>query len=293
MPTPTTTLHATALALLLALPAAGPARAAGGAQGSYALDAATTFPVADAVAFHRRDWDGERIVVLLSGTPLDLAAWRATLDPEGAAERFKSESSWIELELQPDGAWAGTNYGLRHDGGSSSGSGYSSDFGGSMKATVGAERVEGRLQADLGNGAVVDLTLAAPLLAPTGDPLPAGGGEPGAAVLACNAAFAARDLAAVRRACEPDTADIIDSAIRMRADGYEMEDPWTPAGASECNVAAVAAPTVAGGVARGDEARVEVAGGWTEERRCAGSVHLRREGGKWRVARSGLALVFE
>jgi hypothetical protein len=54
-------------------------------------------------------------------------------------------------------------------------------------------------------------------------------------------------------------------------------------------VAAVTAPAVAGGLVRGDEARVEVAGGWTEERRCSGSVHLRRDGGKWRVARSGLA----
>ena len=293
MRTPLPTPYAAALTLLLALPAGGPAHAAPGAQGTYALDASTTFQVADAVAFHRRGWDGERVIVLLSQTPLDPADWNATLDVAGAADRFKDEASWIELELQPDGTWAGTSFALRYDGGMSSGSRYDPGFEGSMKATVGEDRVGGRLQATFEDGAAVDLTLAAPVLAPSGDPLPAGGGDAGKALAACGAAFAARDLAAVRRACEAQTADIIDSALRMRADGYEMEDPWTPAGVSECDVAAVTGLVVDGGVVRGDEARVEAAGGWTEERRCSGSVYLRREDGRWRVARSALVLVTE
>ena len=279
--------------LLLALDAPAPAHAAPGAQGTYTLDASTTFQVADAVAFHRREWDGERVIVLLSEAALDAADWNATLDVAGAAERFKDEASWIELELQPDGTWAGTSYALRWDGGMTSGSRYDPGFEGSMKASVGEGRVGGRLKATFEDGSVVDLTLAAPIVVPSGDPLPAGGGDAAKALAACGAAYAARDLAGVRRACETQTADIIDSALRMRADGYEMDDPWTPAGVGECNVAAVTGLAVEGGVTRGDEARVEAAGGWTEERRCSGSVYLRREDGRWRVERSALVLVSE
>jgi hypothetical protein len=284
-------LVAAGLAALI-LPAS-PSRAAGGATGSYGLAADTVFTVADAVAYRGRSWEGERIMVLLAGEPLDAAAWSAALDVAGVADRYKDESSYVELELQPDGTWAGTSFALRYDGGMSSGSSYESEFEGSMQAAVGAERVGGRLQAAFPDGARVDVTLDAPLLAPAGEALPDGGGEPAAAARACNAAFAARDLAAVRRACEADSGDIIDSAIRMRADGYEVEDPWTQAGASECDVAAVSGLAVEGGVTRGDEARLQASGGWSEERRCAGEVYLRREDGRWRVSRSAMALVSE
>jgi hypothetical protein len=285
-------LRAAAVTLLSLLAPLAPVRAEGGASGTYALDASTVFPVADAVAFHRPSWAGNRLIVLLAMEPLDRAAWEATLDPAGLAERFHDEASWIELELEPDGTWAGTSFGLRHDGGSSSGSQYDAAGAESMKATIGDGRVTGRLQAAFANGSTVDLTLAAPLLAPTGEPLPDDGGEPATSLRACNTAFAARDLPRVERACETSTSEIIASAVRMRAEGYEMEDPWTAAGASECNVAAVTDLTIGGGVVRGDEARVEATGGWTEDRRCAGSVYLRREGGKWRISRSALALAF-
>jgi hypothetical protein len=286
-------LAAAALAILAALSALAPVHAASGATGTYALGPGTVFPVADAVAFHRQTWDGDRVVVLLSTEPLDQAAWTATLDPDGAATRLQDEASWIELELDPDGNWTGTRYGLRYEGGGSGGSRYDREGAQAMKATVEGSRVTGRLRADFADGSSVDLTLAAPLLVPTGDPLPAGGGEPAAAVRACNTAFAAKDLAGVQRSCEPMTAEIIDSAVRMRAEGFDMEDPWSPAGATECEVAAVAGLTVGGGVVRGDEARVEAAGAWTDDRRCSGSVHLRRADGRWRVSRSALALAFD
>jgi hypothetical protein len=32
------------------------------------------------------------------------------------------------------------------------------------------------------------------------------------------------------------------------------------------------------------------AGAWGEDRRCSGSVHLRRADGRWRISRSALAL---
>ena len=66
-----------------------------------------------------------------------------------------------------------------------------------------------------------------------------------------------------------------------------------PAGVGECNAAAVSSLVVESGVVRGDEARVEASGGWTEDRRCSGSVYLRREDGRWRVARGALVLVTE
>lgn len=281
-----------ALVLFAALSALAPAHAASGGTGTYTLGPGMVFQVADAVAFHRHTWEGDRIVVLLAAEPLDHAAGTATLDPDGTATRHHDEASWIELELDPDGNWTGTRYGLRYEGGGVGGSRYDPEGAQAMKATVEASRVSGRLRADFTDGSSVDLTLAAPLLVPTGDPLPAGGGEPGAAVRACNTAFAAKDLAGVQRSCEPMTADIIDSAVRMRAEGFDMEDPWSPAGATECEVAAVAGLTVGGGVMRGDEARVEAAGAWTEDRRCSGSVHLRRADGRWRVSRSALALDF-
>ena len=84
-----------------------PSRAAGGATGSYGLAADTVFTVADAVAYRGRSWEGERIMVLLAGEPLDAAAWSAALDVAGVADRYKDESSYVELELpsSPEGVY--------------------------------------------------------------------------------------------------------------------------------------------------------------------------------------------
>ena len=282
---------AVALALATTLAAAAPATAEGGATGTYALSPETVLTIVDAVAFRRLAWDGEQVVVLLATAPLDRAKWSATLDPAGLAEAYEDEETWVELEYQPDGTWTASRYGLRYEGGYTSGMSFEPAAAEGMKAVVGDDRVDGKLRASFGDGGAVDLTVAAPLLTPGGEALPADGGEAGAAARACNAAFAARDLPAVERSCEEHTAGVIDSALRMRGEGFEMEDPWTPAGASECTVAALSGLVVTGGVARGDEARLEASGGWTDDQRCAGPVFLRREGGRWRVTRSALALV--
>ena len=278
---------------VLAPPLASVGNAAAGATGTYTLDPSAKLDIVDAVAFHRASWEGDGIVVLLATAPLDHARWAATLDPAGFAEEYEGEVSWVELEYRPDGTWTGTRYGLRYDGGSSSGSSYDDAAAAGLAATIGGGKVSGRLRFALDDGSAADLTLAAPLLEPTGDPLPEGGGDVAAAIRDCNAAYAKKDLAGVERSCEEDTGAIIESAVRMRSEGYEWEDPWTPQGASECDVAAIGSPAIGAGVVRGDQARVEVSGGWKESERCGGTVHLRRESGRWRVSRSALRLVSE
>lgn len=280
-----------ALCCAIALPSAASAAAGkAGATGTYATGPESVLTVVDAVAFSRRGWDGDRVVVLLATAPLAHGDWAATLDPAGLAERYREDTSWVEIELTPDGSWAGSRYTRRWSGGMSSSSSFGTFDGETPRAAIGDGRVTGTLRHAFGDGTAVDVTLDAPLLAPTGEPLPADGGEPAAAARACNAAFTARDLAAVERACSPSTGDIVESALRLRGEGYEMEDPWTPAGASECDVAAVSGLVVTGGVLRGEEARVDATGGWVDDGRCEGHLYLRRDGGRWRVARSAMVL---
>ncbi len=269
-----------------------PVAAQGAASGSYGFGGAA-FEVVDGVAYETLDWEGTKVVVLLSSVPLDPAQFRGKLDLDGAAEEWKDDSSWIELSFGHDGAWKGTSYALRYDGGMSSGSSFDGSAGDGMKATISGDQVSGTLAADFGEGEVVALTLAVPILRPAGEPIAAGGGDLAEAARACVAAFAAQEISGVKRSCATDVAEIIESALRMRKEGYEMDDPWTQAGASECELAASKAPELGAGLIHGDEARVEVTADWNEEKRCVGPVFLRRDGGRWRVTASRMNSIYK
>jgi hypothetical protein len=275
-----------ALGLIFAVaPASTP-----GVQGTFAIEGAP-FAFQDAVAYRKTDWDGPRIVVLLLEKPCDHAALARTLDVVGLVEAAKEAGSWAALEFTEDGRWTYERHVLRIQGGSSSGSKYDHALAATMKATVQGGSLSGRVRADFGAGSVVDLTLALKVAEPpAASPLPADGGEPGQALRGCSAAFAKRNLADLQRLCSSNLGDIVSSSIRMKAQGMQTDDPWTPVGAGECEVAAVSSLSVGAGVTAGDEARIRASGGWDKERRCAGDVFLRRENGAWRVSASRLAI---
>lgn len=265
------------LGLLALAPAGTP-----GATGTYAIGGPLAFQ--DAVAFRTTDWDGPKIAVVLLERPLDRAALARTLDVEGLIAAAQEEGSWAQLDFAEDGTWKKARHHLRIQGGSSSGTKFDGAHAATMKATVAGGRVSGRVRASFGGGDAVDLTLALPITAPpAGTALPADGGEPGQAVRKCAAAHAGKSLADVQRLCQPSYGELVASAIRQKE-----SDPWSRSWAGECQVAAVSALAVAGGVTAGDEARVRASGGWDDDQPCAGDVFLRRENGVWRVSASRL-----
>jgi hypothetical protein len=259
-------------------------------KGTYTIGGPFVFQ--DAVAHRKTDWDGPKVVVVLFAQPVDHAALARTLDVDGAVEAAKEAGSWAELEFAEDGTWKMARYSMRSAGGSSGGSKYDPHFAATMKATIQGGRVTGRVHGAFDPDYAIDLTLALPITdPPAGNALPADGGEPGRALRACAAAFAKKNLPDVERLCASNLGGIITSAIRMKADGVDMPDPWTPAGAGQCEVAAVSGLTLGNGVVAGDEAKIKVSGGSDEGRRCEGDVILRRENGAWRVAASRLELM--
>jgi hypothetical protein len=259
------------------------------AKGQYVVGG-TPLEFQDAVAIHRTDWEGAKIVVVLLQKPLDRAVLAGTLDVEGVVEAAKDGTSWAELEFAPDGAWMKARHNLRSGSSTSSGSRSDSSVA-TMKATIREGRVTGHVRAAFAAEQAIDLTLALPIAEPAaGTALPADGGEPGKALRACNGAFASKKLADLQRLCAPTAGEYIESAVRMKEQGISQDDPWRRDAAGECEVAAVASLTLESGVLAGDQARIRASGGWDGDRKCAGDVFLRRENGKWRVATSRLAL---
>ena len=276
-----------ALGFILAL---APAAGTPPATGTYVIDGAP-FAFQDAVAFRKADWEGPGVAVVLLEKPLDHAALAQTLDVEGTVEAAKESASWVQLDFKEDGTWRKARYNVRSAHGASSGSKFDGAFASTMKAQVHDGRVAGRVRAAFAPDFAIDLTLAVPVAEPpAGTALPADGGAPGLGLRACSAAFAKHSLPDLQRACSANLGDIVSSSLRMKSEGTQVDDPWAPAGAGECEVAAVSSLAIDGGVMLGDQARVHVTGGWTEGRRCAGDVFLRRENGAWRVSASRLQL---
>jgi hypothetical protein len=281
--------------VLSALLLAAAAPPASGVKGTYTIGG-EALPMQDAVAFRRTDWEGPKVVVLLLEKPVDHAALGRALDIEGRVEAAKNDGSWAELEFREDGTWTKASYSLQRNGGSSSGSKFDSALAATMKARIANGSVGGRVHAAFGEQDGVDLTLSVPIVVPVaGAALPADGGDPARAVLACNAAFAAKKMADVRRWCDAFLGDVIDSSIRMKEEGTAT-DPWSPGSIGECPVAALTGLALTNGVAAGDEARLDARGAWTKDdqpRTCAGPVFLRRENGAWRLSAARLETVSE
>ncbi len=260
-------------------------------KGAYHFSSDSAFTPADAVAFRREDGEGKQVVVLLLESKTNLPPLSGVLDVEAAAEaRKKASGSWMELIYRDNGDWVKTRYTFNRGPASGAGSSYSAEQAPMMKVAIRSGRVTGRLLVTSRAGQRLDFTLDVPIEdSAAGKPLPPDGGEPAKALRACHAAYAAKKEADLASACSRRLNDVVTSALRMKAQGVEVSDPWAPDGVDTCSAEAITGLEILGGVTAGDEARLAARGKILregQEQICRGHVFLRREDGAWRVSAS-------
>ena len=260
-------------------------------KGAYHFSSDSAFTPADAVAFRREDGEGKRVVVLILESKANLPPLSGVLDVEAAVEaRKKAAGSWMELIYRENGDWVKTRYTFNRGPASGAGSSYSAEQAPMMKVAIRSGRVTGRLLVTSRAGQRLDFTLDVPVAdSVAGSPLPADGGEPARALRACHAAYAAKKEADLASACSRRLNDVVTSALRMKAQGMDVPDPWAPDGVDTCSAEAISGLEILGGVTAGDEARLAARGKILregQEQICRGHVFLRREDGTWRVSAS-------
>jgi len=142
-------------------------------------------------------------------------------------------------------------------------------------ASTGPERFAGRIylpepQKIFDDTIQYDFTFSAPMSnpnAPIGEPLPAGGGEPGKAYLAWVAAVHSGDLAEVKKLVPPDMAGRLEDDDAK--DMVEMIAAMTPT-----------AVKILGGSSDGQTAMLEVEGMMDGEK-AHGTITMEKKGGLW------------
>lgn len=196
-----------AFAFLLA--AAAPAPAADTATGTVKLGKAD-WTVADGVAYV----DGDEVEVVFSDRKFDKAGFRR----DGKVDTFDvmgHSGNTLAINVAADGPTMCLDVSTRTDDSQMSGSSCNSDFPPAITITSRSEtRIAGSMDYRGGEGDAVKLAFDLPVeagggaagtaTAPKGDPLPAGGGEPGKAVLAHFAAVGAGDWAKLKAISHPD-----------------------------------------------------------------------------------------
>jgi hypothetical protein len=202
----------------------------------------------------------------------------AVLDVEGAVRALRG-AQYIDMDFDASGNWEGNGYML--GGSNNCGSCYSSDLAPKYQVRIENGVVRGTVKvaaADTrdGKGPAIDLTFDLPIVKVAATALPADGGDPARALLACRAAMKARDKAGVKAKCF-----LADDERMVMSDSVTDEGFWTLAhmGAESLEV-----PTlrVAGGRTRGEWAEVQVEVKSESGQRQKGGVYLRRGPGGWR-----------
>ena len=278
----TTTARLTTAALLLA--AATAHAAPGKASGYFRLDK-TRSEFSHACAFRLPDPSGATsgvTHVVLSDKPLDCDAADQTFDPVEAAKAQvqPQKPAFITFTLAPgatvdriDGGWTST---APEDG---------SSFGGQGKVAIkvnAAERVPGRYFLDKPSDFFdktfqFDFTWDAPVLAGamSGTPVPAGGGDIGAAYQKYVAAMGKGDLALIRTTVT--AAKAADVPALRGAEAKKLVELM--------QIFELKTATVSGGLQRGDQAALSVKGMGYDKLPSEGRVIMQREGGVWKVAK--------
>jgi hypothetical protein len=272
-----------ALLALLPLFAVADARAAGGGHfrlGENRVEATHAI----AVASDEGHDEGPRILVYLSDFPLDAAKVAAAFDPEDAvrAELGDRAGGYVRVCIQVDGAECGMFFNRRQPDDSFNTSGYGTfaivrNDAGHVAGSWVLAQPERFFDQTYDFELRFDVAVA-PL---PGQPLPAGGGAPGAAYLAWLAALAKGDVASLRKLA------VGDDAWR-----FPEEDPAQVKEAiKDLRDGAPLQAEVARGLVDGDRAVLWVRGVDRDDIRRGGRVLMRREGGDWRFAEDDLESV--
>ncbi len=278
-----TTARLTTAAILFAATTAAHA-APGKASGYFRLDK-TRSEFSHACAFRLPDPSGATsgvTHVVLSDKPLDCDAADQTFDPVEAAKAQvqPQKPAFITFTLAPgatvdriDGGWTST---APEDGFS---------FGGQGKVAIKvntAERVTGRYFLDKPSDFFdktfqFDFTWDAPVLAGamSGTPVPAGGGDIGAAYQKYVAAMGKGDLALIRTTVT--AAKAADVPALRGAEAKKLVELM--------QIFELKTATVSGGLQRGDQAALSVKGMGYDKLPSEGRVIMQREGGVWKVAK--------
>ena len=278
-----TTARLTTAALLLAATTTA-AAAPGKASGYFRLDKVRS-EFSHACAFRLPDPSGATpgvTHVVLSDKRLDCDAADQSFDPLEAAKAQvePQKPAFVTFTLTPgatvdriDGGWTST---APEDGFS---------FGGQGKVAIKvntAERVTGRYFLEKPSDFFdktfqFDFTWDAPVLAGamSGTPVPAGGGDIGAAYQKYVAAIGKGDLALIRTAVT--AAKAADVPTLRGAEAKKLVELM--------QVFELKTATVSGGLQRGDQAALNVKGTGFDRLPSEGRVIMQREGGVWKVAK--------
>ena len=263
------------LALTLALFTSTCALAKTGATGTVNLDG-VSWPVVDAVA----TLDGEKLEVVFAQKPFDRAAWIddgkfGTFDlwdfKDNAARDAQSLSIAID---QADGSYAGHNVKTAKG----SGGGFDNSYDNSVTLTARDDKhvagtinlVGGGISAEVSFDLVIERF--GPLALP-GTPLPAGGGDPGAALKAMFDATHKGNIEQMLSSSHPENRKEIEDAkaAGTTAQMLKMAQAFTPT-----------VSKITGGSVDGDKAWVEFEG-QQGGRVMKGTATLTRVDGKWYV----------
>jgi hypothetical protein len=246
-------------ALLAALLGAGPAAAP--ATGKVNFEG-QSWEIADAVAYR----DDEEVRVAFTSKPYD----RAALAKDGVLDSFdvlRHDAPTITLRLKGQGELAGLNYSIPNGGGGSS---YNSDMGQALKLTqFGSDRVAGSFLYGEEVQAKFDVAIQGKLER-VGQPLPAGGGEAGKALLAHVAAVHSGKIDALIALSKPDRRKLLEAEKASDvADDLKYMAGMTPRN-----------PRVLSGTLSGDTALVDFEGE-LDGHKVKGTADMVRVEGRW------------
>jgi hypothetical protein len=273
-----------ALALLLSLPVAD-ALAVGG--GHFRLGETHVDPkYAIAVVRDRGHDDGAQTFVYLSDFPLDAAKVAAAFDPgdEVRTELGERAGGYVRICIDADGSECGMFYERKQPDDSFNVGGY-----GAFALTrhddghVAGGWVLEEPESFFDQTYDFDLHFDVAVTPLPGIPLPAGGGEPGAAYHAWLAALAKGDVVALR--------NLVDSEHSYR---FPEDDPSNVKEAiKDARDGTPLQAEISRGLVDGDRALLWVEGTDRDDILRAGRVRMQREGGAWHFAEADLESVDE
>lgn len=271
-------IHAGILALLSL--SAGAALAGGGGHfrlGDTHLDATQAI----AVVRDRGYDDAPQTLVFLGDFPLDAAKVAAAFDPEGEvrAELGDRAGGYVRICIEQDGSECGLFYERKQPDDSFNTSGYGTfALDASDARHVAGSWVLKEPESFFDQTYDFDLRFDVAATPMPGQPLPAGGGEPGDAYRAWIAALAKGDAAALRTLVDADHAYRFpdDDASQVKEAIKDLRD-GTPVQAE-----------ITRGLVDGDRAVLWVEGTDRDDIPRSGRVLMLREGGAWHFAEDDL-----
>jgi hypothetical protein len=277
-------IHAGALALLLSLPATD---ALAGGGGHFRLgDTHVDTKYAIAVVRDRGYDDGPQTFIYLSDFPLDAAKVAAAFDPgdEVREELGDRAGGYVRICIDAGGSECGMFYNRKQPDDSFNTSGYGKfELESRDDHRVAGSWVLEEPESFFDQTYDFELRFDAAVTPLPGKPLPADGGEPGAAYRAWLAALAKGDAMALRKLASGDGAWRFpeDGASQVKESIKDLRD-GTPL-----------QPEILRGLVDGDSAVLWVEGSDRDDIRRGGRVRMQREDGAWRFAEDDLESVDE